>query len=253
MSKPAGHGATAQEPSSPPGESRLVGGSAVVTGAGSGIGRAVAVALAHAGMRVILAGRTAELLRETAGLCGGGEVVVADLATEAGVEAVARVAPAALPVLVHSAGLYLRHSVADTAAPDWGAIHLVNVQAPMRLTAACLPALRAAAGYVVFINSTAGLRAGAGTGAYAASKHALRAAADALRQEVNADGIRVLSVFPGRTDTPMQEAVLRAEGRTARPGTLLYPEDIASMVVAALLLPPRAEVPELTIRPSSPL
>ena len=224
-----------------------------MTGAGSGIGRAIAVALAGAGMRVILAGRTAESLRETARLGGGGEVVVADLATEAGVDTVARAAPSALQVLVHSAGLHLRQSIADTAAPEWGAIHAVNVQAPMRLTAACLGALRAAAGYVVFINSTAGLRVGAGTGAYAASKHALRAAADALRQEVNADGIRVLSVFPGRTDTPMQEALLAAEGRTAPPGKLLYPEDIASMVVAALLLPPRAEVPELTIRPSSPL
>lgn len=224
-----------------------------MTGAGSGIGRAIAVALARAGMRVVLAGRTAESLRETARLGGGGEVVVADLTTEAGVEDVARAAPAALHVLVHSAGLFLRRPAAETVAPEWEAVHAVNVQAPMRLTAACLGALRAAAGCVVFINSTAGLRAGAGTGAYAASKHALRAAADALRQEVNADGVRVLSVFPGRTDTPMQEAVLRAEGRTARPGTLLYPEDVASMVVAALLLPPRAEVSELTIRPSLPL
>ncbi len=253
MSEPGGHAATVPQASSWPGKSRLAGGSAIVTGAGSGIGRAIAVTLVHAGMRVIVAGRTAESLRETARLGGSGEVVEADLATEAGIEAVAHAAPAALHVLVHSAGLYARHSVADTTAPDWAAVHAVNVQAPMRLTAACLPALRAGAGYVVFVNSTAGLRAGAGTGAYAASKHALRAAADALRQEVNADGIRVLSVFPGRTDTPMQEAVLRAEGRTARPGTLLHPEDIASMILAALLLPPRAEVAELTIRPSSPL
>ena len=242
------------EPADPqPGEPRLAGASAIVTGAGSGIGRAVAVALARAGMRVVLVGRMAESLRETARLGGSGEVVVADLATGVGIETVARAAPAALQVLVHSAGLFLHGPVTETTSEEWDAIAAVNLRAPMRLTALCLGALRAGAGQVVFINSTAGLRAGAGNGAYAASKHALRAAADALRQEVNADGIRVLSVFPGRTDTPMQEAVLKAEGRTARPGTLLYPEDVAAMIVAALLLPPRAEVPELTIRPSSPL
>ena len=247
-------GTHSQGTHSQPGASPLAGASALVTGAGSGIGRAIAVALAREGMRLVLAGRTAQSLQETARL-GGGEVriVVADLATEAGVDMMAQAAPAALRVLVHSAGLFLHGPVTDTTAAEWDAIAAVNLRAPMRLTASCLGALRGGAGHVVFINSTAGLRVGVGNGAYAASKHALRAAADALRQEVNADGIRVLSVFPGRTDTPMQDAVLKAEGRTPRPGALLYPEDVASMVVAALLLPPRAEVPDLMIRPSSPL
>ena len=232
---------------------QLAGGSALVTGAGSGIGRAIALALAREGMRLVVVGRTAETLGETARLAGGGEVVAADIATEAGRDAVARAAPPALRVLVHSAGLFLHRPAAATSAAEWAALSAVNLEAPMRLTAACLGALRAGAGHVVFINSTAGLRVGAGNAAYAASKHALRAAADALRQEVNADGIRVLSVFPGRTDTPMQEAVLRAEGRSARPGALLYPEDVAAMVVSALRLPARAEVTEIALRPSSPL
>lgn len=234
----------------------LAGGSAVVTGAGSGIGRAIAEALAHDGMNLVLVGRTARTLAETAQRCGESQVqlVAADITTEGGIEAVRCAAPASLRVLVHSAGLFLDRPVADTTGFDWDALGSVNLRGPMRLTAACLAALRAeGGGHVVFVNSTAGLRAGSGAGAYAASKHALRAAADALRQEVNADGIRVLSVFPGRTDTPMQEAILRAEGRTARPRTLLHPEDIAAVVLAALRLPARAEVSELTIRPSLPL
>ncbi len=240
-----------------PEHGRLAGGSAIVTGAGSGIGRAIALALAREAMRVLLVGRHIDPLRQTAqraGAAAGAEVVAADLATELGIATVARAAPASLRVLVHSAGHFVRRPVVGTAAPEWRMTAAVNVHAPMLLTAACLGALSAARGHVVFINSSAGLQNGApGTAAYAASKHALRAAADALRQEVNARGIRVLSIFPGRTDTPMQQAVLRAEGRSAKPGALLAPEDVAEMVVAALLLPPRAEVTELAIRPSLPL
>lgn len=232
----------------------LAGGAAIVTGAGSGIGRAVAVSLARAGMGLVLVGRTSRTLEQTAVLAGSAaQIVVADLAAEGGVELAARAAPPALRVLVHSAGVFLRGAIADTAEPDWAMVSAVNLHAPMRLTAACLGPLRAGHGHVVFVNSTSGLRAGANAGAYAASKHALRAAADALRQEVNADGVRVLSVFPGRTDTPMQSAVLRAEGRAAPAGTLLHPDDVAAMIVAALGLPSRAEVTELTIRPSVPL
>lgn len=231
----------------------LAGGAAIVTGAGSGIGRAVAISLARAGMDLILVGRTSRTLEQTAMLAGSGaQIVVADLAADGGVEHVARAAPPALQVLVHSAGVFLHRSIAETMAPDWVTAAAVNLHAPMRLTASCLDQLRAGRGHVVFVNSTTGLRAKAKAGAYAASKHALRAAADALRQEVNADGIRVLSIFPGRTDTPMQTAVLRAEGRTAPAGTLLYPDDVAAMIVAALCLPSRAEVTELTIRPSVP-
>lgn len=238
-----------------PGHWSLRGGSAIVTGAGSGIGRAIAVTLVREGMRVALVGRQVASLRETARLAGAdAEVVAADLATEAGIATVARTVPGPLRVLVHSAGLFMRRPVAETTALDWHMAAAVNVHAPMLLTGSCLGALRAARGHVVFINSSAGLHAGAaGTAVYAASKHALRAAADALRQEVNAQGIRVLSVFPGRTDTPMQQTVLQAEGRSAKPEMLLSPDDVADMIVAALRLPWRAEVTELAIRPSLPL
>jgi NAD(P)-dependent dehydrogenase (short-subunit alcohol dehydrogenase family) len=128
----------------------------------------------------------------------------------------------------------------------------VNLRGPLLLTRAALPALTQARGMIVFVNSTQGLAASRGTAAYAASKHALRAVADALRAEVNPLGIRVLSIYPGRTDTPMQRAILAEEGRAPDPDRLLRPEDIAAMIVAAASLPRNAEVTDLTIRPSRP-
>lgn len=226
---------------------------ALVTGAGSGIGRAIALTLAAAGMRLILVGRDAAKLRWVAGQTSGTAVVVpADLATATGIATAAAAAGPALDVLVHSAGLYLHDRILETPATGWETLAAINLHAPMLLTASCLGALRAASGQVVFVNSTAGLRTGTG-GAYAVSKHALRAAADALRQQVNADGIRVLSVFPGRTDTPMQDALLAEERRKAEPGMLMRPEDVASMVLSALRLPRSAEVTDITMRPMRPL
>ena len=170
--------------------------------------------------------------------------------TRPGRARIAAAAGAALGVLVHSAGAYARGPVATLDAAAWRAMDSVNLHGPLLLTSACLNQLRAARGQVVFINSSAALQpAGAGMSAYAAGKAALRAAADALRAEVNADGVRVLSVFPGRTDTPMQAAILADEGRRAAPGTLLAPDDVAAMVLAALALPDTAEVTELVMRP----
>lgn len=232
----------------------LAGQAALVTGAGSGIGAALATALAAEGMRLFLVGRRAKPLDELAARLGGPITPLpADLATEEGRAQVVQRMPAQLHLIVHSAGAFLQAPWATTSATEWRRLDAVNLHAPMLLTAACLPQLRAAAGQVVFINSTAGLRAGAGTGAYAVGKHALRAAADALRAEVNADGIRVLSLFPGRTDTPMQADILAAEGRQAGPGALMRPQDVAAMVVAALRLPRSAEVTEITMRPMRPL
>jgi len=123
------------------------------------------------------------------------------------------------------------------------------VRGPYLLTQCLLPLLRRRPGQVVFINSSAGLTARANVGQYAATKHALKAVADSLRDEVNRDGVRVLSVFPGRTATPTQEALHRLEGRPYRPERLLQPADVAAVVVHALGLPRTAEVTEIKIRP----
>lgn len=225
---------------------------AVVTGAGSGIGRAIALALAADGFAVCLVGRRRPALARVArAMNGAGWVCTADVSTEAGRATIARLTRRGLSVLVHSAGVYPNGS--PTRDRSWVALDAINVHAPVLLTQACLPQLRRQAGYVVFVNSTAGLRSGAGPLTYVAGKHALRCAADILRQDVNAHGIRVLSVFPGRTDTPMQRGVLASERRVAPRESLLRPEDIANMVLAALKLPPSAEVTDIVMRPSRPL
>lgn len=227
---------------------------AMVTGASSGIGRAIAHALLADGMHVYLVGRDATRLNEVARSSPSRTTVVrADLATQQGIITTAKAAGAHLHVLVHSAGAYLRAPATALSVEQWEHLDRLNLYAPVLLTAACRAALRATGGDVVFINSSAGLRPAKEVAAYAAGKHALHAASDALRQELNPDGIRVLSVFPGRTNTPMQRQVLQLEGRTPDPASLMRPEDAARMVMAALKLPRSAEVTDIIMRPMRPL
>jgi NADP-dependent 3-hydroxy acid dehydrogenase YdfG len=220
---------------------------AVVTGAGGAIGGAVADALGEAGYDLRLVARrdsaVAPLVERH-----GATVVIADLAERAAVEA-ACAALQALPrvdALVHAAGRWEQ----EASARELDELYEVNVRAPYVLTQALLPQLRASAGELVFVNSSAGaVPAGAGTGAYAATKHALRALADSVRAEENQHGVRVLSVFPGRTAGPLQERIHEAEGRAYRPERLVQPADVAASVLAALTLPRTAELTDLHVRP----
>jgi NADP-dependent 3-hydroxy acid dehydrogenase YdfG len=154
-----------------------------------------------------------------------------------------------LDLLVHSAGVISlgRFEAAPVEHLDWQ--YRINVRAPYALTQTLLPMLRPRRGQIVFINSSAGLSARASVGQYAATKHALKAIADSLREEVNADGLRVLSVFLGRTASPMQARVHEMEGRAYHPERLVQPEDVAAVVINALSLPRSAEVTDVSIRP----
>jgi len=125
----------------------------------------------------------------------------------------------------------------------------INLVAPIMLTKACLPALRSSKGTVVFINSTAGTTANANWGAYAASKLGLRAVADSLRVEEAPNGVRVSTVFPGRTATPMQEQVHSMEGRDYDASAYIQPETVAARVIDLIDLAPDATVTELVVRP----
>jgi NAD(P)-dependent dehydrogenase (short-subunit alcohol dehydrogenase family) len=124
-----------------------------------------------------------------------------------------------------------------------------NVRAPYLLTQLLIPMLESAAGQIVFVSSSAVRRAVAGMGAYAATKHAVRALADALREELNPSGIRVLTVYPGRTAGPMQETLHQLEGRPYRLDRLLQPDDVAAIILDTLSLPRSAEVTDIDIRP----
>jgi NADP-dependent 3-hydroxy acid dehydrogenase YdfG len=227
---------------------------ALVTGASSGIGRAIAMALLQDGMHVHLLGRDMQRLESVAANARhGASILQADLTDSEALTALANGLGPRLHVLVHSAGAYARGEPHTMSPEQLSALDSVNVQAPLRLTMACLPMLRAASGQVVFVNSSAALHPSAANTAYAAGKQALRTAVDKLRQDLNPYGIRVLSIFPGRTDTPMQQEILRMEQRTAPPGSLMRPEDVALMIMAALRLPPTAEVTDIMMRPMRPM
>jgi short-subunit dehydrogenase len=228
--------------------------SAVVTGASGGIGQAIALALAAEGLALRLVGRDTDRLEAVARAAKARTRDVGwstmDIADPGQVEDYAKqLRNEPVAVLVHSAGLYARGPHAERSADEYGRAFAANVSGPMQLTQGLLPALRRTQGQIVFINSTQGLTPSAGVGMFAATQHALRAMADTLRDEVNADGIRVLSVYPGRTATPRQERIFAMEGRDYAPERLLQPGDIASMIVASLKLSRTAEVTNLTIRP----
>jgi short-subunit dehydrogenase len=229
---------------------------ALVTGASRGIGRAIASEIGAFHEVTFLVARSAEklvgLAAELAVDRRRAYATPADVARPDEIERLARSVEEGvgrLDVLVHAAGIFESGKLAPEAAE---ALMAVNYHAPVRLTRRLLPLLKAAKGQVVFINSTQGLQAGRDVGDYAAGKFALRAFADSLRAEVNADGVRVLTVFAGSTATDMQRMIHLRAGRDYHPERLMQASDVAAMVAAALRLPRTAEVTEFTVRPMQP-
>jgi NAD(P)-dependent dehydrogenase (short-subunit alcohol dehydrogenase family) len=228
----------------------------LVTGASSGIGRALALALARPGARLHLSGRSRERLDGVAveTRARGAEAAVhsLDLLDDGAIaDLVGELATGGrLDVLIHGAGDVALGRVESAPVSDLDRQYRINTRAPYVLTQRCLPLLRACGGQVVFVNSGAGLNARPEWGQYAMTKHALKALADSLREEVKPFGIRVMSVFPGRTATPMQEEVHRLEGREYDPRVFLQPQDIASQVVAGIDLARTADVTDLILRPA---
>lgn len=220
---------------------------ALVTGASSGIGRAIALALSST-HHVLVGGRDAARIAETAALLESSAPFCVDLDDPDAVAA-ATADIERLDVLVHSAGLIAYGTLADSTTQDWQQVLATNVVAPATLTRALLPALRAANGLVIFINSGAGLTAHAGWGVYAASKFALTALADSLRAEERG-AIRVTSLHPGRVATPMQEQLNELEGRSYHPERYLEPDSVARAVRLAVELPPTASLDALRITPA---
>ncbi|MFE1748806.1 SDR family oxidoreductase [Coleofasciculus sp. H7-2] len=228
---------------------------AVVTGASSGIGKAIALGLAEQGVTLCLVGRNLEALEtvaETATTASKVLLYQVDLTLDEDIEQLkTRLEQDVgnVDLLVHSAGVITLGDMKTASLEDFDWQYRVNVRAPYALTQALLPAIALRQGQIAFINSTVGLNARGGVGQYAATKHALKAIADSLREEVNADGVRVLSIYPGRTASPMQASVQEIEGKTYHPERLLQPEDVAAVVLNALSLPRTAEVTDINIRP----
>lgn len=219
---------------------------ALITGASRGIGRAVVDALAT-DHHLLIGGRDAAAVAEVVAVLPSAEPFVCELTDDD--EVAAAVAGIdRLDVLVHSAGAGPLGTIAETTATMWRDTLEVNLVAPATLTRLLLPALRAAHGHVVFINSGAGFTARAGWGAYAASKFGLRALADALRAEQ--DGVvKVTSIHPGRTATDMQRSIRQHEGKPYDAEAFLAPSAVAATVRLALDAPDNASIDTLTIRP----
>jgi NADP-dependent 3-hydroxy acid dehydrogenase YdfG len=222
---------------------------AVITGASSGIGKAIALALGTQGATLCLLGRNAKALQLAAPRVTTFPIDLGDEPQIREVAARLRKDFEGVDILIHSAGVFVQDRVDPATLADFDLQHRINTRAPSLLTQELLPALRVRHGQIVFINSSVARRLPAGVCQYTATKTALKAFADNLRDEVNPAGIRVLSVFPGRTATPMQAAIYRLEGKEYRPERLLQPEDIASVVAHTLCLPRTAEVTEIDIRP----
>jgi len=229
----------------------------VITGGTGGIGRAIAHALAAEGVHLWLMGRNAEQLdhlsRELQNTYANvrARAVLLDFGDDIEREAstIAAEVPA-VDILVHSAGGIVLKSIAETTAAEFDGQYRANVRGPFLLTKALLPALKRQKGQVVFVNSSVvQQKSRANLSAYTASKSALMAFADSLREEVNGVGVRVLSVYPGRTASRMQQAVHAFEGKPYRAAVLLQPQDIACTVIAALKLPRTAEISDIAIRP----
>ena len=232
---------------------------ALVTGGGSGIGRAVAIALADAGAQVVITGRREEMLEETATAVSAGPPIrhmVADVTDRVQVHkliAWTRSQFGPVDILVNNAGINVpERSLASLSLEDWDRVMQVNAGGAFYTVHAVLPAMRARrSGLIINISSLAGVRASTMTGAaYSAAKHAMCALTRVISLEEGGNGIRATNICPGEVDTPMLDGdpVPASEEHKAQ---ILQPEDVAQAVLFVASLPPRAHVPELYIKPTT--
>jgi NADP-dependent 3-hydroxy acid dehydrogenase YdfG len=218
---------------------------ALITGASGGIGSAIATALSET-HTLLLAGRPSDRLDAVAERLGATTFPL-DFTDPDEIEASCEIVDE-LDVLVHNAGVSIPGHVAESDVEEWCATFAVNVFGAVALTLVLLPALRRARGQVVFINSGAGRNVSPGMASYSASKFAVRAFADSLREDEPA--LRVTTIYPGRTDTAMQRELVAFEGGQYDAADFLRPETVAAAVAHAIAMPPDGHVHEVVLRPS---
>ncbi|MEO6703299.1 MAG: SDR family oxidoreductase [Jatrophihabitantaceae bacterium] len=220
----------------------------LITGVSRGIGRALAQRLIANGNQVHGIVRS---VGSVEGLALAG-VVELDLADFAGYRDALQPLLSSLDSLdglVHCAGIVRPGTLAEAVPADFTDQFNVNVIAAAELVRLAAPALRAAAGTVVLVNSGSGLNARSPLASYGASKYALRGYAEALRQDE--PGIRVCTIYPGRTSTEMQQAVRTAEAGSYDEAAYLKPSTVAGVIASVLSLPADATITDLTVRPAA--
>jgi NADP-dependent 3-hydroxy acid dehydrogenase YdfG len=227
---------------------------AIVTGAGRGIGRAIAVAFAAEGASVALAARSRADLAEVAGeirAAGGGRALAipTDVTNDSAVEALVEQAASAfgrVDVLVTSAGTASFSHLVDSKPADWDAMLAINLRAAMVCCRAVLPTmLRQRGGTIINIASIAAKRALPGSAVYTATKAGLFGFSRVLSEELRNTGVRVGILMPGAVDTPIWDAM----GSTPPREKMLRPDDVARAAMLMAALPPNASLEELTLLP----
>jgi NADP-dependent 3-hydroxy acid dehydrogenase YdfG len=231
----------------------------LITGGGTGIGAACADAFAQEGCRVAIAGRREERLRVAVEKSSGRHPLlwsVADVADRASVAELfdwARGELGRIDILIQSAGVNVpKRAMQDLAPEDWDRVLAVNATGAYNCLRAVLPEMQQRRdGLIVNIGSVAGIRAGLlGGVAYNASKFAMTALGLTVAQEVKDLGIRITNIYPGEVETPILDdrPVPDTAEHRAR---ILQPEDVAAAVLMVAKLPPRANVSELVIKPTT--
>lgn len=238
---------------------KLAGKTVLVTGASSGIGEATALALSAAGADLAVGARRADRLATLADKAPG-EVLPLnlDVTDQQSVQAAAAATVehfGGLDVLVNNAGVMLSGPIAGADTTEWTRMVETNLLGSMYAVHAALPHLLKSKGTVLQVSSTSGRIASAGGAVYAATKFGVNAFSEALRQEVTAQGVRVVIVEPGFVSTELADhisdpATRAAAQQMAASMRTLQPEDIANAVVYALTQPEHVAVNEILIRPT---
>ena len=238
--------------------SQLAGKIVAVTGGGTGIGAGIARGLAEAGCKVTVGGRRMEPLEKLASQVKSEHAIrsrTIDVSDPDSVQAFfadIRENVGEVDILVNSAGINIqKRTMAEMSPEDWERVLSINASGAYRCMLEVLPTMRKRKdGVVVNISSVAGKRAiTLGGVVYCASKFAMTALGTAVSNEVRDEGVRITNVYPGEVNTPILDnrpTPVSQEHKDA----ILQPEDIASVVVTICALPPRANVPEVVIKPT---
>ena len=228
---------------------------AIVTGAGAGVGRAVALALAREGASVGLIARgaagIAAVATEIEAAGGRALALPADVTDEAAIGAAVAGAVAAfggLDIVIANAGIGGRGKVEETTLADWQAVLATNLTGPFLTVRAALPHLRArGGGQIIAVSSGAGKRGYAGMASYCASKFGLHGLMESLAEEVKADGIRCGVLVPGSILTEFGGRTIAEKAGSG--SKYLTPEDVAASILHQLRQPPHAWAQEISLWP----
>ncbi|MDE0582120.1 3-ketoacyl-ACP reductase [Planococcus sp. A6] len=221
---------------------------AIITGAGRGIGRATALALANEGVAVGLIARTEkeieQLAKEIRSLRGRAAFAVADVSDPKQVEAAVQKLTdelGTIDILINNAGIGKYGKFMELETEDWQNMLNINLMGMVHMTKAVLPQMvEKQGGDIVNISSSSGLKGTKGSSAYSASKFAVLGMSEALMQEVRPDNIRVFALAPSRVVTGMTDSGNETEQEKEK---FMQPEDIAEYIVSQLKLNPRIFIP----------